>query len=120
MEHLLVDLLDGLVVHAVHVEDGEEGLVDVVVVLEPGLDLVDEADGLHEVDGLLVAVDVLELDGESLGQEGVEAHDELRVAIEERLDPDDDAGGVDPACARRQKRNRENRKSEFGIPEWAD
>lgn len=84
--------------HPVHVEDGEEGLVDVILGLEPGLDLVDEVDGLHEVDGLLVAaVDVLELDGEPLGQEGVEAEDELRVAIEERLHPDDDAGGVDPA-----------------------
>lgn len=80
---LLVHVLYGLVVHPVHVEDGEEGLVDVVLRLEPGLDLVDEVDCLHEVDGLLVpAVDVLELDGEALGQEGVEAEDELRVAAE--------------------------------------
>ena len=100
--NLLVYVLDGLVVHAVHVEDGEECLVDVVLCLEPGLDLVDEVDGLHEVDGLLLvaggAVDVLELDGEALGQEGVEAEDELRVAAEERLHPDDDARRVDPGA----------------------
>ena len=100
--NLLVYVLDGLVVHAVHVEDGEECLVDVVLGLEPGLDLVDEVDGLHEVDGLLLvaggAVDVLELDGEALGQEGVEAEDELRVAAEERLHPDDDARRVDPGA----------------------
>ena len=101
--NLLVYVLDGLVVHAVHVEDGEECLVDVVLGLEPGLDLVDEVDGLHEVDGLLLvagggAVDVLQLDGEALGQEGVEAEDELRVAAEERLHPDDDARRVDPGA----------------------
>lgn len=59
------------------------------------LDLVDEIDGLHEVNRLLLQV--LELDGKSLGQEGVEAKDELVVAIEEGLDTDDDASGVDPA-----------------------
>ena len=87
--------------HAVHVEYPEEGLVDGLLVLEARLDLVDEADGLHEVDGLLVAVEVLELDGESLGQEGVESEDELRVAVEEGLDADDDARRVDPAGAYR-------------------
>ena len=68
--------------HPVHVEDPQKGLVDAVVQfggLEPGLDLVDEADGLGEVDGLLVAVDVLQLDGESLGQEGVESEDVLQL-----------------------------------------
>ena len=82
--------------HVVHAEYPEECLVDGLLVLEASLDLVDEADGLHEVDGLLVPVEVLQLDGESLGQEGVESGDELRVAIEEGLDTDDDARGVDP------------------------
>lgn len=94
--NLLVDILDGLVVHPVHVEYAQECLVDVVLLLEPALDLVDETDGLHEIDGLLL--EVLGLDRVALGQEGVEAEDEFGVAIEEGLDPDDDAGGVDPGA----------------------
>jgi hypothetical protein len=52
-----------------YVEDPKGCLVYGLLVLEPALDLVDEADCLGKVNGILVAVEVLELDGKALGQE---------------------------------------------------
>jgi hypothetical protein len=57
------------------------------------LNLVDKADGHGKIDGLLV--EVLELDLVPLGEESVEAEDQVGVAMEQGLDAEDDAGGVD-------------------------
>lgn len=89
----MVNILDGLVILAVHVENVQERLVDVLVALEPALNLVDEVDGLDEIDGLLL---VLQPDCKALGQEGVEPEDQLGVPVEERLDADNHPVGVDP------------------------
>ena len=57
------------------------------------LNLVDKADGHGKIGGL--PVEVLVLDLVPLGEEGVEAEDQVGVAMEQGLDAEDDAGGVD-------------------------
>jgi len=57
------------------------------------LNLVDKADGHGKIDGLLV--EILMLDLVPLGEEGVEAEDQVGVAMEQGLDAEDDAAGVD-------------------------
>lgn len=110
---LLVHVGDRLLPLAVHVEDLQEGLVDALVRREARLDLVDVADGLVELDRLLGLSLRLRLrlgrgrrgrrgflghlDLVALGQKGVEAEDELAVALEEVLDALDDALRVDAA-----------------------
>jgi hypothetical protein len=101
---LLVDVCDRLLPLAVHVQDLEEGLVDALVRREALLDLVHVRDGLVKLDGRLGGrraearlLNVLDADLVALGEEGVEAEDELGVAVEERLDLADHALGVDTA-----------------------
>ena len=57
------------------------------------LNPVDKADGHGKIDGLLV--EILMLDLVPLGEEGVEAEDQVGVAMEQGLDAEDDAAGVD-------------------------
>ena len=57
------------------------------------LNPVDKADGHGKIGGL--PVEVLVLDLVPLGEEGVEAEDQVGVAVEQGLDAEDDAGGVD-------------------------
>jgi len=64
-----------------------------VLLLESALNLVDKADGHGKIDGLLV--EILMLDLVPLGEEGVEAEDQVGVAMEQGLDAEDDAAGVD-------------------------
>ena len=61
--------------------------------LEPILNLVYEIDGFHEINRLLL---LLQLDCITLGQEGIEAKDELRVPVEECLDTNNDSVGINP------------------------
>jgi hypothetical protein len=126
----MVNILDGLIILAVHVENVQERLVDVLITLEPALytrgnkpimsqtdtyiyqsftrqmslcvracvylDLVDEIDGFHEINRLLLLV-ILQPDCKALGQEGVESEDELRVPVEKGLDTDNYPVGINPA-----------------------
>jgi|JXWR01.1.fsa_nt_gb hypothetical protein len=71
------------------------------------LNLVYEIDGFHEINRLLL---LLQLDCITLGQEGIEAKDELRVPVEECLDTNNDSVGINPASRLHHKTVMEGRQ----------
>lgn len=59
--HLVVHLVDALVPLPVHVEDLQEGLVNMLIILKPGLDLVHVVDGLIELHRLFLLLQLMRL-----------------------------------------------------------